>query len=664
MTDKKTYVLLAEQQIKTLIGQGCTAVDWNQVKVTSTFDPFRVRNTHFSGSVSIGRLDKTINLSGGFERKAGIYNATVHNCNIGDNVYINNVRSCIANYDIESDVIIDNVGCLVVDDNISFGNGTEVVVINEAGGREIPIFDKLSSQLAYIIALYRHRPKVIDRLKEMIAQYSASVTTWIGVIGSGARIVNCGSIKNVKVGKSAVIDGAKVLENGTINSCAEEPAFIGTDVIAKDFIISSGSRVSDGVILHKCFAGQAVELSKQYSAENSVFFANCSCYHGEACSVFAGPYTVAHHKNILLIAGMFSFLNAGSGFNQSNHMYKLGPVHQGIVERGSKAASDAYVCWPAKIGAFTLIKGRHYADCDTSDLPFSYLLEHEGKSYLVAGVNLQNIGTVRDGQKWPKRDGRKGQVKLDLINFDLLSPYTVAKMINGIKVLEELKAKSGDSEVYSYGGLKMKQSSVENGLNFYRLAIKQYLGDVVVGLLGGKDLSSISEVIGALSADTERVEGDWVDLAGLIAPKQVVDNLLEQIENKKLDSLDEIQERFCEVHESCQSYEKGWVAGILEQNFNKTLEQFTAADVIAIVKDWAESAEELNKMRLADAEKEFGSGFRASYGVDGDTSEKEQDFKAVRGTVSDSAVINELRQQGKEKKKTAKALIDKLQKLS
>ena len=87
MTDKKTYVLLAEQQIKTLIGQGCTAVDWNQVKVTSTFDPFRVRNTHFSGSVSIGRLDKTINLSGGFERKAGIYNATVHNCNIGDNVF-------------------------------------------------------------------------------------------------------------------------------------------------------------------------------------------------------------------------------------------------------------------------------------------------------------------------------------------------------------------------------------------------------------------------------------------------------------------------------------------------------------------------------------------------------------------------------------------------
>ena len=58
---------------------------------------------------------------------------------------------------------------------------------------------------------------------------------------------------------------------------------------------------------------------------------------------FAGPYKVTHHKSTLLIAGMFSFMNAGSGSNQSNHMYKLGPIHQGTLERGAKTTSDSYI---------------------------------------------------------------------------------------------------------------------------------------------------------------------------------------------------------------------------------------------------------------------------------------------------------------------------------
>ena len=106
-------------------------------------------------------------------------------------------------------------------------------------------------------------------------------------------------------------------------------------------------------------------------------------------------------------------------------MYKLGPVHQGVVERGSKTASDSYMLWPAKVGAFTVVMGRHYRNSDTSDLPFSYLIEHEDESILVPGVNLRSVGTVRDARKWPRRDRRKNPNKLDYLNFKLLSPYTI-----------------------------------------------------------------------------------------------------------------------------------------------------------------------------------------------------------------------------------------------
>lgn len=70
-------------------------------------------------------------------------------------------------------------------------------------------------------------------------------------------------------------------------------------------------------------------IEKGFTAHDSLVFSNCSLENGEACALFAGPYTVSMHKSSLLIGCQTSFMNAGSGTNQSNHMYKLGPVHWG-----------------------------------------------------------------------------------------------------------------------------------------------------------------------------------------------------------------------------------------------------------------------------------------------------------------------------------------------
>ncbi|MHC4105707.1 MAG: DUF4954 family protein, partial [Planctomycetota bacterium] len=434
---------LSSEEIARLTEQGCSCADWSKVEVAEGFRPAKVKSTHFCGNIKLGVFEKDVSFFGGVMKPAGISNATIHNCTIGDNVYINQVRNYIANYIIEDDVVIDNIDLLAVEGESSFGNGTEVAVVNEAGGREIPIYDNLSAHTAYIIAFYRHRPYVIENLQRMIFHYTASVTSSVGLVAKDAKLINCRIIKNVKVGPLSIIEGVNRLENGSINSCPEDPVYIGPGVFAEDFICCSGSKITDGTIICKCFVGQGTKLAKQYSAENSVFFANCGGFHGEACAIFAGPYTVTHHKSTLLIAGLFSFLNAGSGTNQSNHMYKLGPTHQGVVERGSKTASDSYMLWPAKVGAFTVVMGRHYRNSDTSDLPFSYLIEHEDESNLIPGVNLRSVGTVRDARKWPRRDRRKSSQKLDNINFRLLSPYTIQKMLNGCQLLEKLKTTSG-----------------------------------------------------------------------------------------------------------------------------------------------------------------------------------------------------------------------------
>jgi len=665
MFDAKEYRLLKEDEIKLLIANHCTAEDWGLIKVAEPLDPSRIRNTHFTGSVSIGRLQKKVSLFGGIERKAGLYNATIHNCRIGHNVYINNVENYIANYDIEDDVIIHHVTLLAVQGRSSFGNGTEVAVINEGGGREIPIYDHLCAHIGYILALYRHRKTAIEKLRKMIAQYVESVTSSVGRISAGARIINCGTLKNIKVGPFAVLDGASCLENGTINSCSQDPSFVGTDVIANNFILSTGAKVSDGSIIAHCFVGQGTELSKQYSAEHSVFFANCGGYHGEGCAIFAGPYTVTHHKSTLLIAGLYSFLNAGSGSNQSNHMYKLGPVHQGIIERGSKTTSDSYILWPAKVGAFSLVMGRHYGNSDTSDLPFSYIIEHEDESVLIPGVNLRSVGTIRDSRKWPSRDKRKAPNKLDRIIFNLLTPYTVQKMINGSNLLKKLKETSGRTSTdFYYNSVKIKRSSLENGIDFYRMGINRFLGNILVSRMRQGRFNNIQQLRSLLAVTTQEGKGRWLDLAGLITTEDAVNNLLGDIENEKLSSLEQIDSRLSEIYDNFETWQYNWVVDILEQNFGRKLEQFTVEDIITVIEDWISSVERLDMMRCSDAKKEFGITSKIGFGIDGDDSVRDSDFEAVRGSEQDNSFITELKQRLDKKKQTATSLIDKLRKLA
>ncbi|MHC5060341.1 MAG: DUF4954 family protein [Planctomycetota bacterium] len=665
MTTEKSYRELMQNEIDALQAQGCRAQDWGLVRVADGFNPARVKNTHFSGSVTIGKLEKKVLLFGGIERDTGLYNATIHNCRIGHNVYISNVEDYIANYDIEDDVILNHVSLLAVDGESSFGNGTEVSVVNEAGGREIPIYDHLSSHIAYIIAMYRHKKTVIEKLGSMIAQYVASATSSTGIVGRGTKITDCGILRNIKIGPAAVLDGVSRLENGTINSCPQDPTFVGTNVIADDFILCSGAKVSDNSILAHCFVGQATELAKQYSAEHSVFFANCGGYHGEACAIFAGPYTVTHHKSTLLIAGLYSFLNAGSGSNQSNHMYKLGPVHQGIVERGSKTTSDSYMLWPAKVGAFSLVMGRHYANSDTSDLPFSYIIEHEDESVLIPGVNLRSVGTVRDSRKWPKRDNRKDPNKQDLISFNLLTPYTVQKIINGLKLLKELKEQSGQTSPHIYyNGVKIKRSSLESGINFYRIGTDRYLGNILVRRLRENEFNSIDDLRAILAVETDVGTDRWVDLAGLVTPQETVDNLLAEIENGTISSLDDVNAKLKEIYDNFQAYEWTWIANTLKQEFGKPLDQFTAQDIITVIQNWITSVEKLDLMRCGDAGKEFNPTSRIGFGIDGAEPERDGDFEAVRGTAAGNSFTTELKDRLEKKKQSAAKLIGKLQKIN
>ena len=655
---------LTQQEIQQLTAQGCTARNWTEIEVAEPFHPEYIRQVAFSGKVKIGRLLTEYTLPGGFTVHSGIYRSTIHNCEFGDNVHIYNVHNYMANYRVGDNTCIENVNSIVVDGTSTFGNGVRVPVMNEGGGREIPIFDHLSAHLAYFLTLYRHRPELINRLTQMIDAYAESQRSDMGFIGNNVRIINCGSIKNVRIGDFAQITGASVLKNGSVNSNESAPVKIGSGVKCNDFIICSGVSITDSTLVGKCFVGQGCEMGKHYSALESLFFCNCQGFHGEATAIFAGPYTVTHHKSTLLIAGMFSFLNAGSGSNQSNHMYKLGPIHQGMAERGAKTTSDSYLLWPAKIGAFTLVMGRHTKHSDTSALPFSYMIENATESYIVPAVNLRSVGTIRDAQKWPKRDNRKDPHKLDLINYNLLSPYTIQKMYRGQEVLRDIMHLSGEgTEVYSYQNCKIRNSSLRKGIELYNIGIKKFLGNSLISRLEKTEWHNLDELRRALRPDSNIGLGEWVDCSGMLAPKSEITCLLDDIQNGKLTSLDEAQQRLEQMHANYYSYEWTWALEKLEQVWGKKVEQVEIADLIHTIEAWEEAVISLDRMVYDDAKKEFNLNARTGFGADGNDEQTNLDFENVRGRFESNSFVLAVLEHIRKKSELGDSMLEQLRAL-
>lgn len=602
----RTFRGLTAEEISALQANMCTASDWTDVEVSEDFSPCYIKYVRFSGKVRLGSFNKEFTLSGGIRKHSGIYFATLHNVTVGDDCCIENVKNYIANYTIGDRTFIENVDIILADGVSSFGNGVSVSVLNETGGCEVVIFDRLTAHMAYIMTQHRERPLLVGNLRKMVEAYVGQVSSATGSIGNDVIIADAGYLKNVRVGDWCKIEGASKLKNGSINSNQSDPVHIGVGVVADDFIICSGSSVEDGVTLSRCFVGQACRLGHNYSASDSLFFSNCQGENGEACAIFAGPYTVTHHKSTLLIAGMFSFMNAGSGSNQSNHMYKLGPIHHGKLERGAKTASDSYILWPAKVGAFSLVMGRHVNHQDTSDLPFSYLIEQLSTTYIMPGANLKSVGTIRDAKKWPQRDRRRDPDKLDFINFNLLSPYTIQKMLNGCKILNDLKKVSGEnSDTYSYQSCKIKHSSLTKGLKYYGMAIDKFLGNTLITRLMSFEFSDLAQLRSSLKSDAGYGDGNWVDLSGLIAPENAVDELLNAIERGSLNDVAQLNHCFADLHSEYYNFEWKWAYRMIEQYYDVNLSEADPQMLSSIICRWRNSVVGLDNLIYDDACREL-----------------------------------------------------------
>ncbi|MBQ2728088.1 MAG: DUF4954 family protein [Alistipes sp.] len=567
---------LTHTEIEAVKALGNYAEDWSEVYVSEDFRPEQLQQSRLSGRVELASEARIIG-------------------------------STVANYRIGARTLVEQVTSLQCRHRSTFGNGVKVATMNENGGRTVKICDTLSAQVAYMMALYRHRPQLIEALEKLVDQVAEERADTLGTVGADCTLQGARFIREMRIGNHVTVDGASILENGSL--C--DDCHIGVDVKAYDFIVAEGARIANGVTLEHCFVGESCILDKGFTAAESLFFANSHCENGEAASIFAGPYTVSHHKSSLLIAGMFSFFNAGSASNQSNHLFKSGAVHQAIHPRGCKFASGAYIMAPAVEGAFTMVMGHHSRHHDTSAFPYSYLLEREERTFLLPAVNLTSYGTVRDLEKWPQRDRR--QVMRDVINFEAHNPYTTGSMMRAVEILHSLEELNPDSPVYSYNRVQIRAAALQRGITLYNRAIVASLGMMLAR--------------GTTEAHYNG-SGRWVDMAGQYIAKTVVERLLDSIERGEITSLTAIDNELRVFAIHYDDYAHSWA----EQVYASLLGHLpTDEEIREAIEAGRNAQEKMLHLTEIDRKRDYAPEMAVGYGIDGESSEERiSDFRQVR----------------------------------
>jgi hypothetical protein len=274
-------------------------------------------------------------------------------------------------------------------------------------------------------------------------------------------------------------------------------------------------------------------------------------------------------------------------------------------------------------------------------MPFSYINEVDGHSVLSPGMNFFTVGTMRDAEKWPARDRRKGARKLDRLIFDVLSPFTIQKMLRGMRALDELyQTADREQEYVAYNGIKIKRLILRNCKKYYQVAVDKYFGDTILKRLKKTGAAKIQDLL--KTAKNGAVgEAEWIDVCGLLCAQPRLDTLLAEVVTGKIDTFEKLHAALTSVFNAYEDDEWNWLLITYKKINGRELCVEPAAALAQLIDRWKDASLKLVDMVLNDAEKEFTATARIGFGIDGP---KDADFEAVRGTYEGNKFVKKLKE--------------------
>lgn len=209
---------------------------------------------------------------------------------------------CLSNYVVKDRAVLFNNGIISCSLSAVFGNGVEIPVAIETGGREVKLYADITIDEAAKIAGSRHDKKLLAEYDKKISRFVKDITCACGIIEEGVVIENTQKILDVFVGPYAVIDNAVLVKNTTILSNKEEKAQVIDGAYVKDSIIQWGSEAASGAIVDSSCLTEHSHVERHGKVTQSILGPNTGIAEGEVTASLVGPFVGFHHQSLLIAA--------------------------------------------------------------------------------------------------------------------------------------------------------------------------------------------------------------------------------------------------------------------------------------------------------------------------------------------------------------------------
>jgi hypothetical protein len=215
-----------------------------------------------------------------------------------------------------------------------------------------------------------------------------------------------------------------------------------------------------------------------------------------------------------------------------------------------------------------------------------------------------------------------------------------------------------------FNSAKITHRALERGLHLYGLGITKFLGNELVRRLDASEFSSEAELRQALAPKSVGGAGEWIDMAGLPAPKDEVMALIERIESGDVTSLRTMNDVFCAWKNSYPLWAWSWAVARLKTEKGVDVETVTAHRLELLVEEWKNAVVALDKMMYKDAQKEFTLKSQVSFGIDGENDDvRLSDFEIVRGEFTEHPAVKDILKHIDAKSRLAEKIKKKLQRI-
>ena len=483
--EKKKPQSLTKEQIELLRRNGNTSGDWGKVRVIRGFNPERIHSSCFHGSVVLGRFSGEVEFEKGIKAPAGIYSSLIINSVIEDDVFISGVK-LLSNYVVRKGSILFNCGTIIAGEKTNFGNGSELPIAIETGGREVKAFAEITVDIAAKIATSRSDVSFIRQYENLVDQYIKKISSPKGIIEENAVIKNTLEVRDAYIGHSAIIDGATMIAKATILSSPEEKTEISAGAYVKGSLIQWGCEVTSMAIVANSVLTEHSHVERHGKVTDSIVGANTGIAEGEVTACLVGPFVGFHHQALLIAAFWPEGKgNVGYGANVgSNHTSKA-PDQELWPGEGTFFGLGVNIKFPSDFtkAPYSIIATAVNALPQKLLFPFSLInspaerfdgISPAYNEVMPGWVLSDNIFTVRRNEgKYKKRNkARRSQ-----IDFEVLRPEIVEQMIEARDRLENIKLIKRvytEKDIKGIGKNYLLESSRKKGSNAYTFYIRYY----------------------------------------------------------------------------------------------------------------------------------------------------------------------------------------------